>query len=772
MSGGLDVTLGLYNTLSSDDSPLRGRDKALVPLLTAISHIFSDFAPEEFVGASLVAVAVIIATFASQCGARGGSVRRGGFSLAILSLVLGIFSFEVLKVPMLDQDPELYDALPLGISPKVPGIGSHLECDGDTFKDAYGRVLLLRGVNLGGDTKIPTFPEGSTWRPDSFGDAKTVSFIGRPFPLSEADEHLARLRSWGFNFLRFLVTWEAIEHEGPGIYDTDYLEYLQAVVRKCAEHEISVFIDPHQDVWSRWTGGDGAPVWTLDMLGFNVSSLSDSAAAFTHQEFGDPYPRMIWPTNYNRLATATMFTLFFAGNTYAPNTKVGGVSAQEFLQGHYIKAIAEVAKYLKDEPNVLGYDTLNEPSNGYVGLDSLYHALFPAPLGWFMSALDGMRLGAGETVSVPRFTAPLLFNGTEKLNVKGQLAWKSLKQDIWQNEGVWKAATDKERAKVLKPSHFALNAEGKPVNFMRDFMAPFFDRFREAIHKHHPSAVIFAEGFIDPNKPAHDPAPTNMNGGPKVAWAPHFYDGLTLILKRFRPWVALDLHTESPVFGKEAADLAISKNLAKVRDSAVSLAGQAKGAPVIVGEVGIPMDLERDENGVADAYKTGDYSAQIQALDRTMRGLEDNLLSFTLWNYATTNSHERGDQWNGEDLSLFSRDDQKVPADQDLHSGGRALQAAVRPYPMKICGTPLYLHFDPLSSTRRFEFTFAPGECKEDAPTVIFVPSYQYPLGFEFKSSSSQGTAEIDQKNHVILFSHPSTTQKVTLTIESSKPFF
>jgi hypothetical protein len=87
-----------------------------------------------------------------------------------------------------------------------------------------------------------------------------ISFVGRPFPLQEVDEHFRRLKRWGFTFLRLLTTWEAIEHAGPGQCDLDYLDYLTAVVRKAGEHGMSLFIDPHQDVWSRFTGGDGAPI--------------------------------------------------------------------------------------------------------------------------------------------------------------------------------------------------------------------------------------------------------------------------------------------------------------------------------------------------------------------------------------------------------------------------------------------------------------------------------------------------------------------------------
>lgn len=61
---------------------------------------------------------------------------------------------------------------------------------------------------------------------------ESVTFVGRPFPLEEAHEHFSRLRRWGLTFgtfhdlsirtnqtvtitVRFLVTWEAVEHAGP-----------------------------------------------------------------------------------------------------------------------------------------------------------------------------------------------------------------------------------------------------------------------------------------------------------------------------------------------------------------------------------------------------------------------------------------------------------------------------------------------------------------------------------------------------------------------------
>src|SRR5574338_1110732 len=100
------------------------------------------------------------------------------------------------------------------------------------MRDEQGRALILRGANLSGSSKVPACPNGATHISEGFFEHRAVSFAGRPFPLEQADEHFTRLRAWGLTTLRFLVTWEAIEHSGPGIYDQEYLEYLRAVVSK------------------------------------------------------------------------------------------------------------------------------------------------------------------------------------------------------------------------------------------------------------------------------------------------------------------------------------------------------------------------------------------------------------------------------------------------------------------------------------------------------------------------------------------------------------
>lgn len=86
----------------------------------------------------------------------------------------------------------------------------------DHFVDTSGRTVLLRGVNLSGDSKFPAGTASHVlegfWEGGESGD---VSFIGRPFSLKEADVHLERLRGWGMNLIRYVICWEALEHAGP-----------------------------------------------------------------------------------------------------------------------------------------------------------------------------------------------------------------------------------------------------------------------------------------------------------------------------------------------------------------------------------------------------------------------------------------------------------------------------------------------------------------------------------------------------------------------------
>ncbi|MDY6875987.1 MAG: cellulase family glycosylhydrolase [Chloroflexota bacterium] len=619
-----------------------------------------------------------------------------------------------------------------------------MRIDGMWFKDEHGRTLILRGVNLGGSTKVPLRPNGATHVLEGFYDHRNVSFVGRPFPLEEADEHFSRLRAWGFTFLRFLITWEAVEHAGPGIYDEEYLDYLYQVVRKAGEYGIDLFIDPHQDVWGRLSGGDGAPGWTFEVVGMDATHFSKAGAAIVHCIHGESFPRMIWPTNYTKLAAATMFTLFFGGNDFAPRTIVDGEPVQKLLQRHYINAIKQVALRLKGLSNVVGYDTLNEPSPGLIGWTDLNSSGGMLRLGESPTPFQAMLLGAGFPQEVEvwsmRLTGPKL-RGRRLANPDGVRVWREGYDCIWKENGVWGLDVNGAPC-LLRPHHF-VQVGNRSVDFANDYLRPFANRYARAIRSVDPDAIIFVEGA-----PGESPPDWRPEDVPKVVHGAHWYDGVTLFTKNFVPFLGVDFHTHRLIFGRRRVQRSFVEQLAHIKNWADERMGTI---PTLIGEFGIPFDM-RDKR----AYRTSDFSLQTKAMDASFRAMEANLLNCTLWNYTADNDNRWGDQWNDEDLSIFSRDQQADPG--DVNSGGRALEAVVRPYARKVAGEPLRMHFDLSSRTFEFEFRHDPSV---RAATEVFVPNYQYPEGYAV--GLSDGTYKIDRESQTLTVQH--TPDRETHTI-------
>ncbi len=525
-----------------------------------------------------------------------------------------------------------------------------IHTEGPWFKDEAGRTLILRGVNLGGSSKVPSSPDGATYRREGFFDHRHVSFVGRPFPEAEADEHFERIRRWGFRVLRLLVTWEAIEHAGPGEYDLSYLEYFTAIVRKAGEHGLAVIIDPHQDVWSRFCGGDGAPGWTLEAVGFDITRFAETGAAIVHQVHGDPFPRMIWPTNATKLAAATMFTLFFGGNDFAPRTRIDGEPAQRYLQRHYVDSICQLARRVSGQSHVIGYDTLNEPLPGYIGLRDLTATPGPLRIGYAPSPLESMLLGSGIACEVDDWRMTLVGRSSDRT----QLAQLLRRAGLAARGRVHLAC---ERRSGRRPRRarrscytpiISVRWAGETVDFSQDYLKPFALAFAQGIRAVHPEATIFLE-----TEPRRSPPIWAKEDPSGFVYAPHWYDALTLLTKEMHPWLGVDSRSARLVIGPRAIRRSFADQLgALARD-----AGRLRGSPTLIGEFGVPFDLSKKR-----AYRTGDFRGQERALTRSFQALDDNLLGGLLWNYTSDNDNLHGDQWNDEDLSVFSRDQQTTPA--------------------------------------------------------------------------------------------------------------
>ena len=150
---------------------------------------------------------------------------------------------------------------------------------------------------------------------------------------------------------------------------------------------------------------------------------------------------------------------------------------------------------------------------------------------------------------------------------------------------------------------------------------------------------------------------------------------------------------------------------------------------------------------------------QAAALNLYIESAEANLIGYTLWNYTADNTNDRGDQWNGEDLSIFSLSQQTD--EKDINSGGRALEAVVRPFASKVAGDIIEHRF--YSQEKIFVLRFKPNPLI-DMPTEIFVPAFHFGDGFKVHSSS--GRLTYDRRNDLLLlYLKKSELREVTLVL-------
>ncbi|KAG0199519.1 hypothetical protein BGX28_007240 [Mortierella sp. GBA30] len=521
--------------------------------------------------------------------------------------------------------------------------GGRITSHGRWFRDTQNRTLLMRGVNMCGNSKLPTTPNGSSHLNEGFFDHRNVCFLGRPFPRDQADEHFSRLRRWGLT----------------GIYDDKFIDSLIELIELMPQYGIKCFIDPHQDCWSRFSGGSGAPGWTFEAAGLDLTKFKTTGAAYVHNtnQFPGDSPPMVWPTNYTKLAASTMFTLFWAGDTFAPNKMYQGEPIQQFLQNRYVECYQHLARRLSHLDAIVGYEVMNEPHPGYVGLKNMKLYDFNSNLffGDSPSALESFALGDGMTlpigVWVKSWPFPTKKERTRMINTEKDSAWLE-GECLWKQHGVWSVNPSTGQPQLDRPDYFTNDpTTGEKVEFTR-FYLEFVNRYSKAIQSVVPSAFIFV-GPI-PNEPA--PVWRSGDHEENIVYAPHWYDLHSVFNKAFDGRITHDVQGLSKgknvfsatYFGIKGAKRNYRGQVANVLNIGLRNVGNK---PCLIGECGIPMDINQRQ-----AFLSGDYGNHSKFLDAVLSAMEANLLSFTLWNYNTTNDNTYGDHWNGEDFSIFSLD--------------------------------------------------------------------------------------------------------------------
>ncbi|KAH6686813.1 protein tyrosine kinase [Plectosphaerella plurivora] len=678
------------------------------------------------------------------------------------------------------------------------------------FRDRQGRTVVLRGINVAADAKLPSEPNQPSHIKENFFDGDNVKFHARPFPVSDAHTHFSRLRRWGYNTIRYVFTWEAIEAAGPGRYDEDFISHTIEILRIAKGYGFYVIMDPHQDVWSRFCGGSGAPMWTIYACGLDPKKFAVTEAALVHNVWDPPetFPKMIWASNYWRLAAGTICTLFFAGRDLAPKCIINGINIQDFLQGHFYGAVAHLARRIHEAGDlendvIIGWESMNEPNRGLAGYEDLttYPAEQQLKKGTAPTMWQAILTGSGRACEIDTYEMGNLGSyksGSRLVDPKGEVAWLSRDYDdsrygwnrdegwklghcIWAQHGVWDPATDT----LLQKNYFKHNPRTGmeytyPAWTNTHFM-DFFRGYRDAVRSIHKDCIVVMQLPTLELPPEIKGTPDDE---PKLAFSPHWYDGITLMTKKWNKLWNVDVvgvlrgKYWTPAFAVKVGEQAI-RNCFKDQHNTLNREGKERmgNHPCILSEFGIPYDMDEKH-----AYKTGDYTSQSAAMDANYYGVEGSgMEGHCLWVYVATNDHEHGDQWNGEDLSIYSKDDKLLPVsplppgvedddigeikriqssrnipddqavtpdnlnrtltnpsitsdpaqnkkDPDLSNapGFRAAEAYVRPTGVNIAGKVTEAGFD----LRNCEYNLkivASAPPPDNAPTIVFLPEYHFP---------------------------------------------
>jgi endoglycosylceramidase len=188
-----------------------------------------------------------------------------------------------------------------------------LHHDGRFFRDRAGRAVILRGVNLSANAKVPPF-----------------------VPLDDLAE-LDRLPALGINLVRLLFIWEAYEPV-HGQYDQRYLNTFTAIADAAFARGILVLVDIHQDGFSRFTFhgcGDGFPPWAVPpTLPLRRPDNGPQCTYWGFDSMTDPEIKRA-------------FAAFYADDRGARSS--------------YVQLLARLAAHFSSHPGVIGYDLLNEP---------------------------------------------------------------------------------------------------------------------------------------------------------------------------------------------------------------------------------------------------------------------------------------------------------------------------------------------------------------------------------------------------------------------------
>jgi hypothetical protein len=314
---------------------------------------------------------------------------------------------------------------------------------------------------------------------------------------------------------------------------------------------------------------------------------------------------------------------------------------------------------------------------------------------------------------------------TRVVNPNKISCWLPDATDIWKELGIFKDVDGKPE--LVKPKYFI---ENKKHNFFWDYLKPFINKYASEMRSIDDNALIFIESDPFEILSSHQFSAEKSDDqwtkddASNIVNASHWYDGITLYLRRFFRHFNVDTQTQKPYFFYKNIKKLFTNQLGRIKEFSKMIGN----CPTLIGEFGIPFNMYNKR-----AYRDGNWKKHIEALTLHLDCMDANLLNFTLWNYTADNNNEWGDLWNLEDLSIFSRDQQSNP--EDINSGGRAIEGFCRPFARNVTGRIISMTFNRKKKYFVLEYENNP---RINAPTIIYVPNIQYPNDYIVNAPDSK----------------------------------
>lgn len=318
-----------------------------------------------------------------------------------------------------------------------------IKTEGMRFTDGHGRERIFSGMNV-------------VDKKDYSAENPGYGYPADKFPFEE-------FRARGYDMIRLGFTWSAMEPV-PGHYNEALINDLCAFLDKCEQYGIYAYLDCHQDVYSSYCYGDGAPRW---------ATLTDKYV-----------PRKqiaVWaePYFYGKAC-------FRAFDNFWDNVKYNGKGLQDYFADMW-KHLAEA---VKDKPALFGFDFLNEPFPGEDG-GKIFRKLI---LGVAKTTLTDTRIDKRQLIKQGL--------SSEKIRVLDQYTGEILRS----------AASD---------------CDGIVENFDTKRYSPFVSKMATAVRESTDKGVMFMGNNYYSNLGipcCNTPVTVNGKREPNQVYAPHAYD--------------------------------------------------------------------------------------------------------------------------------------------------------------------------------------------------------------------------------------------------------